>query len=48
MAAHTKDQALDLVAAIFVRAGDRLHHRPNVVHHPVRDEHMRPSDRRAA
>ena len=23
MAAHTKDQALDLVAAIFVRAGER-------------------------
>lgn len=29
MAADTKDQALDLVAAVFTRAGARLHaHRP--------------------
>lgn len=35
MAADTKEQALDLVAAVFTRAGARLHaHRPAKVARP--------------
>lgn len=45
MAAETKDQALDLVAAIFVRAGERVPRRIRQKSHPVPVDQM---DREAA
>lgn len=35
MTAETKEQALDLVAAIFVRAGERVPHRIRQAAHPA-------------
>lgn len=45
MAAETKDQALDLVAAIFVRAGERVPRRSEV---DFRPQHLPQQEREAA